>query len=142
MYCTYISIYNIYINTSVCTPCSSQVKCSDTTLNAAQEKTALTHLSSLLQHLNSELPQHTVKEYRQLLRQPEKLRALHTRGREVMRELFGFSLEVCGSQLEGGGRGVVVREGGVPSGHLVGLYPGTLVFVIFVIQASACWHMV
>ena len=48
-----------------------------------------------------------------------------------MREMFGFSLEVCGSRLEGGGRGVVVREGRVPSGHLVGLYPGTLVSLLY-----------
>ena len=42
----------------------------------------------------------------------------------MMRGVFGFCVEVCVSQLEGGGRGVVVREGPVPAGHLVGLYPG------------------
>ena len=41
-----------------------------------------------------------------------------------MKELFGYSLELSVSKLAGGGRGVMVKEGHVPKGHLVGLYPG------------------
>ena len=70
------------------------------------------------------MPRYSVKEYRNLLQKPAELHALHSRGVQVMADVFGFSLELCVSQLEGGGRGVVVREGTVPLGHLVGLYPG------------------
>ena len=41
-----------------------------------------------------------------------------------MKEVFGYSLELGESKIVGGGFGVLVKEGCVPPGHLVGLYPG------------------
>lgn len=93
-------------------------------MNAVKEKQALTQLSSLTQALDEALPTYAVKEYRTLLRRHDELRSLHMNGVKVMADVFGFSVEVCRSRLEGGGRGVVVRRGRVPLGHLVGLYPG------------------
>ena len=65
-----------------------------------------------------------MREYRKLLQSPEQLRLLHVRGTQVLHEVFGFSLELSASRLEGGGRGVMVGRGRVPEGHLIGLYPG------------------
>lgn len=102
----------------------SQVKRTDAKLNAVKEKRALTQLSSLMQALDVALPRYSVKEYRTLLRKPDELRTFYVKGMKVMADVFGFSVEVCGSKLEGGGRGVLVRGGRVPLGHLVGIYPG------------------
>ena len=118
---------------------------SDARRSAVQETTALTQLSSLLHQLHTALPQHSVKEHRRLLQCERELRLLNKRGRDVMREVFGFTLEVCPSQLAGAGRGVVVTEGRVPSGHLVGLYPGmhinTCICNCVVILGEPCWDI-
>lgn len=122
---TYVPLTYVYSNTLYyCLPISSQVKHSKTCLDPAQEKTVLSQLTSLLNQLDIALPQYSVKEYRQLLKREGELRDLQERGREVLRKEFGFSLEVCTSHLKEGGKGVIVTDGRVPSGHLVGLYPG------------------
>ena len=38
--------------------------------------------------------------------------------------MYGFSLALRTSELQGGGSGVFVSSGVVPEGHIVGLYPG------------------
>ena len=105
-------------------PLPSQVKRSDARLSKVREKTALAQLSALLTRLDKTLPRGSVKDTRRLLGNRERLRALHERGRAGLWEEFGFCVDVCDSRLEGGGRGVVVSEGKVPTGHLVALYPG------------------
>lgn len=102
----------------------SQVKRTDAKLNAVKEKRAITQLSFLMQALDVALPRYTVKEYRTLLRKPDELHTFHVKGMKVMADVFGFSVEVGRSRLEGGGRGVLVTGGRVPLGHLVGIYPG------------------
>ena len=43
---------------------------------------------------------------------------------ELMREVYGFTLALRDSSLQGGGRGIFVSSGRVPEKHIVGLYPG------------------
>lgn len=71
-----------------------------------------------------ELPRHSVKEYQLLLQDTQQLHRMFTQGRKIMNEMFGYSLELGESKIVGGGFGVLVKEGTIPPGHLVGLYPG------------------
>lgn len=104
-----------------------QIKRSDGRLSKVQERVALRQLTSLLTRLDQSLPQFSVREVRRLLGSRERLERLHERGREELWAEFGFCLEVCESRLVGGGRGVAISQGKVPTGHLVALYPGTYV---------------
>ncbi len=100
------------------------MKVADAQTSELKEEIALTQLKALLQSLHSALPCLTPRDTRRILREPAALRGGCERGAEVMRDVFGFSLELKRSDLSGGGRGVFVREGKVAEGQLVGLYPG------------------
>ena len=43
---------------------------------------------------------------------------------ELMKEVWGFTVERCTSSIAGGGRGVKVTAGHVPEGTVTSLYPG------------------
>ena len=115
------------------------MKCSDIRLSRAQETKALAQLVSLLTHLDQTLPPSTPRSARQMLGSEKRLQDLQERGRETLLEEFGFCLEVCASRLEGVGRGVAVSQGRVPSGHLVGLYPGKLLWLRYQLAYGLWW---
>ncbi|EDO44333.1 predicted protein [Nematostella vectensis] len=45
---------------------------------------------------------------------------------KVMRDVFGYQIEIQNSSIPGVGRGVFVTSGSIPRGRLVALYPGTV----------------
>lgn len=106
-------------------------------MSLEKEKRAITQLTVLLEQLDMELPKYSVKEYRQLLHDTQRLHRMFTQGRKIMKEMFGFSLELGQSKIAGGGFGVLVKEGIVPPGHLVCLYPGQW-YVVLVFAYKCC----
>ena len=50
----------------------------------------------------------------------------HCRNQEVLLEQFGFQLEIKCSKLPNGGQGVFIKNGLVPKGKIVCLYPGLI----------------
>ena len=103
-----------------------QIKQIESKTNDKKEKLAFSQLAKLLKRLDKQVPQLSVREWRTILKRPEKQATLVALGRRAMKEAFGFELELRESHLVGGGRGVVVSEGHVHAGHIVGLYPGEL----------------
>jgi hypothetical protein len=95
-------------------------------MDLQKENSALSQLTELVEHLDKEVPQLSVREWRSILKQPEELTKLARCGRDVMRELFRFELTLNESRLEGGGRGVFLSKGRASKGQIVGLYPGKL----------------
>ena len=84
----------------------------------------LSQLHTLLPALEPIVPTFSPREGRSLLRDATKLFQMSQSMSELMREVYGFTLALRDSSLQGGGRGVFVSSGRVPEKHIVGLYPG------------------
>ena len=95
-------------------------------MDLQKENSALSQLIQLVENLNKEIPELSVKEWQSVLKQPEEMAKLARCGRDVMREVFQFELTLKESRLEGGGRGVFLSKGRASQGQIVGLYPGKL----------------
>ena len=93
-------------------------------MDLQKETLALSQLTQLVEHLDKEIPELSVKEWQSVLKQLEEMEKLACYGRDVMREVFQFELTLKESRLEGGGRGVFLSKGRASKGQIVGLYPG------------------
>ena len=103
-----------------------QIKSIDSKVDHQKESSALSQVTKLVESLDKEIPQLSVKEWQSILKQPEEVVQLAHRGKDIMRDVFQFELALKESLLEGGGRGVFLTKGAVLKGQIVGLYPGEL----------------
>ena len=119
-----------------------QIKSIDATVDLQKETLALAQLTQLVENLDKEIPELSVKEWRSILKQPEEMAKLARCGRDVMREVFQFELTLKESHLEGGGRGVFLSKGRAPKGQIVGLYPGEHnIHTQYLILDSTCFKI-
>ena len=82
-----------------------------------------------MERLSVALPSLTPLQTRQRVARPNSdLNLLAQEGREVMRDVSGFSTIIGPSKLPGAGQGVIVESGKVKEGQLVALYPGQWVW--------------
>lgn len=96
-----------------------------------KEERAVRELRRVMESLSLALPSFTPLQARQLVARPtSSLDQLAEQGRQVMKDVGGFSTIVGPSRLPGAGQGVIVESGRVKVGQLVALYPGQSVGVV------------
>ena len=57
---------------------------------------------------------------------------------EIMKEHFGFNIEVKDSSIKDAGRGVFVKDGMVPKFSITSLYPGWDYYILFILLFNRC----